>query len=848
MGLKLSEENLVVFGFDKSFDKRLGVFVRKNDVLVAVNDVAVKRGNDLRRIMSSKIATHPLKVTFARRRRHNEKQRQDSFHELHAIMFGLPLGLTLTKERPCRVLAFRHPRWDQQVMGDHLNVGDCILSVRGTSVRDLSHLAEILKTTTKLPFVPITFGIRTRPRLPRTGCINSTARFHFAFPRVPLGICLNDRNMRVVKCMVTSSTNDSRPQKGDQLVAIFGRRVKTKKDLKKALRAYERSVDRHIPIVGTFAVARYLYSIRFDTRNSMGISVSDFGLSVTRVINSNVKEVQLGDCIVAVNGRHVKCSAGLREWLRRIRLRGDKTYEVTFAKRRREIKSVLQNEETNTTLVNTSTSLATTTTTTAASTSIYEVLSFSDDENGDDSEEKEEEHDDAPVEHRHPNNGDHTSSPSTGEGKTFGLRSARIQGMSAQLISILLRDKVQETRDKCDRVSRSLFKDDLAYEKSRPDLKHTKSTRADLSNSDALEIAIRDLKSRLEIAPDVRSEIRFFVDTVRRQHDKETCGPHVLHKKSTIMETSFSSLIGNDVGDMNERAKAEMSPSCGERMKETLRIEDEDVSLEIEHDVPFEIGENEIKPRKSWHVGRVALASSSETMSLGEQIQHFVDGMYPILRQHESWVGESSMFFEPASTASLDRLEDAFEHVICSELYDTLMKSCEISSRDRDVSLAKRLKELDWLEPKHLEITRLPSNLVLSVSQRDLRDIIRFKSPVKKANCVIESYRIIAHALRMNNTESDSHPGADDLFPIFVLNVLRTQIPSLFAHVEFIQTFRNHSRLSGEASYCLCHLEGAATFLQNLTSKELSITEAEFVSNTRRAAGDGNCCGIGEQR
>ena len=54
MGLKLSEENLVVFGFDKSFDKRLGVFVRKNDVLVAVNDVAVKRGNDLRRIMSSK--------------------------------------------------------------------------------------------------------------------------------------------------------------------------------------------------------------------------------------------------------------------------------------------------------------------------------------------------------------------------------------------------------------------------------------------------------------------------------------------------------------------------------------------------------------------------------------------------------------------------------------------------------------------------------------------------------------------------------------------------------------------------------------------------------------------------
>ena len=123
----------------------------------------------------------------------------------------------------------------------------------------------------------------------------------------------------------------------------------------------------------------------------------------------------------------------------------------------------------------------------------------------------------------------------------------------------------------------------------------------------------------------------------------------------------------------------------------------------------------------------------------------------------------------------------------------------------------------------------------MAVAQRELREVSEVKSSKSKAGCVVRSYRQIVRALRMGTEPGSSTvPGADDLFPLFVLIVLRAKVPSLFASIDLMQTYCKPGSLSGEAGYCLCHLQGAATFLMTLTAKELAgIDEAEFDRNRK---------------
>jgi hypothetical protein len=177
----------------------------------------------------------------------------------------------------------------------------------------------------------------------------------------------------------------------------------------------------------------------------------------------------------------------------------------------------------------------------------------------------------------------------------------------------------------------------------------------------------------------------------------------------------------------------------------------------------------------------------------------------------------------------MHHLEDSVETLICEELYDLLMSEVKLETRESDLALQSRLEMLQWLEPVHLEIDRVPSELVLSVARKELSRVHLERSPFKKVACIVQSYRIVAHALRMDSKSSGGDlPGADDLFPIFVLNVCRTQVPNLFANIRFVENFRNRDGMRGEAGYCMCHLQGAAAFLMSLTSKELNISKNDF--------------------
>ena len=257
--------------------------------------------------------------------------------------------------------------------------------------------------------------------------------------------------------------------------------------------------------------------------------------------------------------------------------------------------------------------------------------------------------------------------------------------------------------------------------------------------------------------------------------------------------------------------------------------EEEKEEEEEEEENEEEEKEDENTKRSSWKAGSLALEAFARS-SQSSRLETFRADLCEIIRQHESWIAPPSMFFEPSQY--LDLLDDSLETLLCENLYDMLLSDCMLETQKDDIALQNRLEKLNWLEPIHLEIERVPSELVLGVAQKELKHLQLVKSPMEKVRCIVESYRIVANALRMDSKSSGGDlPGADDLFPIFVLNVCRCGVSNLFAHIRYVESFRSREGLRGEAGYCMCHLQGAAAFLMSLTAKELNgVSEEEFQS------------------
>ena len=72
--------------------------------------------------------------------------------------------------------------------------------------------------------------------------------------------------------------------------------------------------------------------------------------------------------------------------------------------------------------------------------------------------------------------------------------------------------------------------------------------------------------------------------------------------------------------------------------------------------------------------------------------------------------------------------------------------------------------------------------------------------------------------------------GADSLFPLLVLMVIKAHTPLLRCNIQYIQKFRSVSLISGQEEYFLTAIYSAVQFIQNITSEHLSMSPSEFQS------------------
>ncbi|KAH9074697.1 hypothetical protein EDB83DRAFT_2352763 [Lactarius deliciosus] len=195
------------------------------------------------------------------------------------------------------------------------------------------------------------------------------------------------------------------------------------------------------------------------------------------------------------------------------------------------------------------------------------------------------------------------------------------------------------------------------------------------------------------------------------------------------------------------------------------------------------------------------------------------------------------------SDSEFDNVMEGMEKLVMNRLYDytfTPQIAHSIPPRpittddlERDRVLGQRIALFGWIEPSHLDVpTAEGSNGFLLFAQQELVKINHYKAPRDKLICILNCCKVIFGLIRHLNSEES----ADTFVPILIYVVLKANPEHLLSNVEFINRFRNPTKLQSEAGYYLSSLMGAVSFIETMDHTSLSgITQEEFEKNVEAA-------------
>ncbi|EDO06646.1 Vacuolar sorting protein 9 (VPS9) domain family protein [Babesia bovis T2Bo] len=199
------------------------------------------------------------------------------------------------------------------------------------------------------------------------------------------------------------------------------------------------------------------------------------------------------------------------------------------------------------------------------------------------------------------------------------------------------------------------------------------------------------------------------------------------------------------------------------------------------------------------------LAMSLGTMSRSEAaavVHNFIDIYTPRLLSTDPFV----------SLSEDERLESVefFEKFTMQKLYSQCY-SMDPNDRIEDERLWIKIRCLDWIEPQHLEISSKVDSELLKGAQEQLHNISKFKAPRDKMFGILNTCRLVVHALEGTGTSPAS---ADDALPLLIYVTIRANPHELWSSIEFIQHFRHPSRHISEEAYAFTLLLSAIEYIK----------------------------------
>ncbi|XP_065916733.1 rab5 GDP/GTP exchange factor-like isoform X2 [Dysidea avara] len=169
------------------------------------------------------------------------------------------------------------------------------------------------------------------------------------------------------------------------------------------------------------------------------------------------------------------------------------------------------------------------------------------------------------------------------------------------------------------------------------------------------------------------------------------------------------------------------------------------------------------------------------------------------------------------------------EKHIMARLFKKTFNPANCDSGSKDVILAHRMKQLEWVQPVHLEMESLDlanETVVTAIhkARQELLDIDTKKSPLEKLQCIVKCCNSIFDALRHL-----SSLGADHFVPSLIYTIIISRPPKLQSNITYISRFAiPHHVMSGETGYCFTNLCGAVAFIERCSARKFNITVEEY--------------------
>ncbi|KAI0255953.1 hypothetical protein BJV78DRAFT_1119095 [Lactifluus subvellereus] len=216
-------------------------------------------------------------------------------------------------------------------------------------------------------------------------------------------------------------------------------------------------------------------------------------------------------------------------------------------------------------------------------------------------------------------------------------------------------------------------------------------------------------------------------------------------------------------------------------------------------------------------------------------INDFLNFISQKMREADVWKSSFDVEFENAM--------EGMEKLVMNRLYDFTFtpqmarsnppRPITTDDLERDRVLTQRIALFRWIQPAHLDVPITEgANGFLLFAQQELVKINHYKAPRDKLICILNCCKVIFGLIRHLNSEES----ADTFVPILIYVVLKANPENLLSNVEFINRFRNPSKLQSEAGYYLSSLMGAVSFIETMDHTSLSnITQDEFEKNVELA-------------
>ncbi|RCK57945.1 Vacuolar protein sorting-associated protein 9a [Candida viswanathii] len=211
-----------------------------------------------------------------------------------------------------------------------------------------------------------------------------------------------------------------------------------------------------------------------------------------------------------------------------------------------------------------------------------------------------------------------------------------------------------------------------------------------------------------------------------------------------------------------------------------------------------------------------------------------------IILDFKIFMNEKFKLYEPF--ASMDQIDlensrEGLEKLIMNRLHDLCShlkwssKTCHTFRTDELFIL--QLEKFSWINGSHLDIDMndLANTIVkgnqsfLDYAITELNKINNYRAPRDKIICILNSCKIIFSYLKLRRQETN----ADSFIPILILVIFKAKTDNLISNIHYIENFRGDEWLShGETSYYLSSIQGAISFIENLSAEDLTISQKEF--------------------